>query len=117
MKPLFICVLFAAVIVFLIECKKEPLNEGIEGVYFLKSYVKYRFVFLDGHLFRDRFNEGGIDESFEFLYFENGDTVTINGYYNLLERKYIVSEIQDTLNFTEVTFNAPYTVDFSLIRY
>jgi hypothetical protein len=98
-------------------CKKEPLNEGIEGVYFLKSYAKYRFVFLDGHLFRDRFNDGGIDESFEFLYFENGDTVTINGYYNLLERKYLVYEIQDTLNFTEVTFNAPYTVDFSLIRY
>lgn len=100
-----------------LRCKKEPLNEGIEGVYFLKSYVKYRFVFLDGHLFRDRFNEGGIDESFEFLYFENGDTVTINGYYNMPERKYLVSEIQDTLNFTEVTFNAPYTVDFSLIRY
>ncbi len=100
-----------------LSCEKEPLNEGIEGVYFLKSYVKYRFVFLDGHLFRDRFNEGGIDESFEFLYFENGDTVTINGYYNLLERKYLVSEIQDTLNFTEVTFNAPYSVDFSLIRY
>lgn len=98
-------------------CKKEPFNEGIEGVYFLKSYVKYRFVFLDGHLFRDRFNKGNIDESFEFLYFESGDTVTINGYYNMLERKYLVSEIQDTLKFTEVTLNAPYTVDFSLIRY
>lgn len=100
-----------------LSCKKESLNEGIEGVYFLDSYVKYRFVFLDGHLFRDRFNGASIDESFEFLYFENGDTVTINGYYNLLERKYTVSEIQDTLKFTEVTFNAPYTVDFSLIRY
>lgn len=100
-----------------LSCKKEPLNEGIEGVYFLDSYVKYRFVFLDGHLFRDRFNGTSIDESFDFLYFENGDTVTINGYYNLLERKYTVSEIQDTLKFTEITFNAPYTVDFSLIRY
>ena len=77
--------------------------------------VDYRFTFSEGKMNRDRFQNGKIDENLTVEYRENGDTLFLSNYFNLIARTYIMEFSGDTSVFIQdITYNAPFGVSFGL---
>lgn len=121
MKPLFICVLFAAVIVFLVECKKESFEQNtVQGNWYLpqvRPETLYLYEFTGQTMTRTRFNNGTQDETLIRPYQQDADTVSVEDIYDLPVRKWLVQQVGDSAVFTDITPNAPYGVDYTLIKY
>lgn len=102
-------------------CKKEPMQGEkfpIEGAYLAVHPTKMRFIFLDGTLFRDRFNGNDIDQSFEFQYSVSDDTLRIEPLFNLVGRTFIASQLQgDTILLFDITATVPFNANLKLVRY
>lgn len=103
------------------ECEVTPEPEKtsrMEGRWWMQNTgaADYRLIFLEGQMHRDRFQNGKIDENLTVDYRENGDTLFLSNYFNLIARSYIMEFSADSSSvyLTDITHNAPFGVSFGL---
>jgi hypothetical protein len=109
--------------VVLDSCTKQPLHEeqaAVAGNWYLpqvRPETLYLYQFDSGTMTRTRFYNGAQDETLIRPYQQEADTVYVQDIYDLPVRKWLVKQAGDSAVFTDVTPNAPYGVDYTLIKY
>lgn len=101
-------------------CKKEPLHGDISGNWYLpqvRPETLYVYEFSDQTMTRTRFNNGVQDETLIRTYTQDADTVSVQDIYDLPVRNWVVQIAGDSAVFTDITPNAHYGVDYTLIKY
>lgn len=110
-------------LVLLAFCKKEcgiTENKTISGNWYLpqvRPEIVYLYEFTGQTMKRTRFNNGTQDETLIRPYQQEGDTVSVENIYDLPVRKWLVQISGDSAVFTDITPNAPYGVDYTLVKY
>lgn len=105
------------------SCTKQSLHEEqatVAGNWYLpqvRPETLYLYQFESGTMTRTRFNNGAQDETLICPYTQNADTLSVENIYDLPVRKWLVQISGDSAVFTDITPNAAYGVDYTLVKY
>lgn len=105
------------------SCTKQPLHEEqatVIGNWYLpqvRPETLYLYQFESGTMTRNRFHNGTQDETLTRPYTQDADTLSVENIYDLPVRKWLVQISGDSAVFTDITLDAPYGVDYTLVKY